>query len=328
MSKLFKLKEWLNIDEAALHFSSAIGETVEKKDIFRLALDGHLTLSVNLVNRAQARRGELVGPDGVVYYDSSALFTAELVKKIVMEGITEKADGSKEVQKSLKVSDELFLNLDDEVKSVGGIWDLSMFGGETLDLEHEYQMLTDGPEVTLEVMDGVILRRGHDACQLVESFDHNELQEGSIAQKKVIEKMIIEQSLSDEHAENLRDKYKVERKEYLENRSKNKNEEDYYPVGALPEDAVYIIKTDEILRFLSSLDDAEKEINTNLGAREKNTLLVLLATMFKQANFDCSQRGISKAIEAATEEMGVRVSDDTIRKILKQIPEALESRQK
>ena len=67
---------------------------------------------------------------------------------------------------------------------------------------------------------------------------------------------------------------------------------------------------------------------SDLNARERNTILVLLAAMCKQANFDYSQRGISKAIEAATEEMGARVSDDTIRKVLSQIPEALESRRK
>ena len=50
--------------------------------------------------------------------------------------------------------------------------------------------------------------------------------------------------------------------------------------------------------------------------------------MCQQASFDYTQRGISKAIEAATEEMGVRVSDDTIRKVLAQIPDALESRKK
>ena len=44
MSKLFKLSEWLTLDDAAKHLSTALGEPVKVADVYRLALDGHLTL--------------------------------------------------------------------------------------------------------------------------------------------------------------------------------------------------------------------------------------------------------------------------------------------
>lgn len=88
---------------------------------------------------------------------------------------------------------------------------------------------------------------------------------------------------------------------------------------------VTIDRLDKFAEFL--LDEPEKPA-IQLSSKERNTLLVLIATMCKQADFDWTERGVAGAIEAATEEMGTRVSDDTIRNILKQIPDALESRQK
>ena len=64
MSKLFKLKEWLTLDEAANYIAASIGEDVYEKDILRLVLDKHLTLSVDLVNHSQGIKCDLVGPEG------------------------------------------------------------------------------------------------------------------------------------------------------------------------------------------------------------------------------------------------------------------------
>ena len=45
---LWKLREWLTIDEAARYLSSAISQSVGGGEVLRLALDGYLKLSVNL----------------------------------------------------------------------------------------------------------------------------------------------------------------------------------------------------------------------------------------------------------------------------------------
>jgi hypothetical protein len=57
MNRLFKLKEWLTLDEAAAHISNVLGEPATVPDLFRFALDGHLTLSVDFVNHTKARKG-------------------------------------------------------------------------------------------------------------------------------------------------------------------------------------------------------------------------------------------------------------------------------
>jgi hypothetical protein len=53
VKKLLKLKEWLTVPDAARHLSILFGEAVSEADVLRLALDGHLTLSVYFVNHAR-----------------------------------------------------------------------------------------------------------------------------------------------------------------------------------------------------------------------------------------------------------------------------------
>ena len=57
MKKIYRLREWLTLDEASGHLSVVLGEPVSVAEVLRLALDRHLTLSVNLVNHAEAKPG-------------------------------------------------------------------------------------------------------------------------------------------------------------------------------------------------------------------------------------------------------------------------------
>ena len=52
---LRKLREWLTIDEAASELSTAVPENVDASDVLRLALDGHLKLSIHLPAKTTAR---------------------------------------------------------------------------------------------------------------------------------------------------------------------------------------------------------------------------------------------------------------------------------
>jgi hypothetical protein len=63
MSRLFKLKEWINVGDAAKRLSALFEENVTAADVLRLALDGHLKLSINFVNNAKARGGKIVSWD-------------------------------------------------------------------------------------------------------------------------------------------------------------------------------------------------------------------------------------------------------------------------
>ncbi|WP_157198073.1 hypothetical protein [Methylomonas sp. DH-1] len=56
-SKIFKLKRFLTLPEAAQRLSVGLGEEVKETDILQFALDGHLTLSVNFVNTTYGIQG-------------------------------------------------------------------------------------------------------------------------------------------------------------------------------------------------------------------------------------------------------------------------------
>ncbi|MDC5854531.1 hypothetical protein [Vibrio europaeus] len=65
-----------------------------------------------------------------------------------------------------------------------------------------------------------------------------------------------------------------------------------------------------------------------LAARERNTLLALIGALCEEANIDLSIRGISTSVQEITELAGVPISNETIRKIVEQVDDAMERRRK
>ncbi len=139
MSKLLKLKEWLTVNEAARHLSVLFGEDVNEADILRLALDGNMTLSVNFVNHAEAKRQKII--------------PIEDAERIV--GLR----GEMVVLGDYWTDTEVMVS-DSDVVTINGVFDLAMVGGERLDVEHKFQCLTGRPEITLTCLDGSLVRSG------------------------------------------------------------------------------------------------------------------------------------------------------------------------
>ena len=138
MSDLFKLKQWLTLENATKHLSSIFNEIVNDYDILRFALDGHLILSTNIINGADAKKYRLCTLENVPKYEMP--FKEEL--KIL----------------ALPMSDGTFLEKEDKVICINGIYDLVMLGNERLDIEQEYQMLTNGFKVELVCIEGTYLK--------------------------------------------------------------------------------------------------------------------------------------------------------------------------
>lgn len=130
MKKLFTLKEWLSLEEASTYLSACLCEPVSAADVVRLAIDGHLVVSVYFVNPVYARRGVLVPNDGSV-----------------CGGIP---FNSREI-----------LVFDNEVTRLSGVYDLPMNGGEVFDCEHKYQKLVGGPIVMMGEARGAFVRESN-----------------------------------------------------------------------------------------------------------------------------------------------------------------------
>lgn len=142
-SKFFKLKKWLKLPEAATYISEVFNEEITEADILRWALDGHLKLSVYLIHKTVARRGNIVGYEDVTWEEIPREFVFRGESFHVLE-----VNGDKlRYMESLQIDDTRFLNISHEHTTIEGLWDVPMFGCGWIDIENKYQRLTGGPEV-------------------------------------------------------------------------------------------------------------------------------------------------------------------------------------
>lgn len=286
--KLFSLKEWLSLEDAARHLSLLFDEEVTVPDVLRLGLDHRLTLSVWFVNHTYARKGKLVPlsecqmrilpnldlkdlkgwrPDRRLVTQDELTAIYPTIKEAVEAGdiyITPDAIHY--------TDDDQWLVLEKEVKSISGIWDLPVLAGEQLDIEHRYQMETGGPAITLENLEGAFVERDGVVCQLQEDFEDNQFQSGSKAYGQALEMRIFEEELSKEDASQLRNDYSEQRKKFLDGRRDRPREDRYYPAGGLPEDAVLVVRTAALREFEQAIFEQDS-VEKPLGKREETTLL-------------------------------------------------------
>ena len=325
MSKLFKLKEWFTLDETARHLSVNFGEEVTKADVLRLALDGHLVLSVDLQSTEMGHCGKLI-PIADAEFQEFEFEEGKPPSRIYGGIVLHTGDEETDV-----------LKFDDKVVRLRGVYDLPMIGGEKNEVENQYREFVGGQRISLTSLDGVFVQAGDDEfVQILEDFDDNEFQSGSAAQLDEIEALVVHEKLSDDKANMLRLKHKADRLEFLK-----KGRDDprrYYPAGGLGRDAVFVVRNESLTKFLREVaeDDGDKSLRSiedkPLGTTERNTLLTIIAVLAKEAKVpldDYSKPGKAAGyIEGLTDEFGAHVSKRAIEEHLKKIPDALATRMK
>lgn len=284
LSKLLKLKAWLTVSEAARHLSILFGEDVTEADVLRLALDRVLTLSVNFVNHAYAQRGRIKSASEATYID----FPADPAAAVKAKSPEEYQGGWMKVPKGIRLSDGSVIDLDDRVITLDGVYDLPMIGGERLDVEHRYQLLTGGPAVTLTNIDGAFVSGRDDAIfQLQAHFDDSPHSAARESKKPRC------------HPDN------------------------FYPAGGLPEDAVLVVRTDALAKVQTRLvaDEGRRGGSAELSTRERDTLLKLVVGMAIEGyRYDPNAQRNEAPGEIAGDlaKHGIELTDDTVRKWLKE----------
>lgn len=320
MSKLFKLREWLTIPEAAKRMSISFGEEVTEADVFRLALDGHLRLSVNFVNHAKARCGKPTAIEDGEWFE----FPAELVA--TLPGIPEEARGKPlRYMSGLNIDGERCLSLSDDVTTLRGVWDLPMIGGEQSDLEHEFQMLTGGPAITLTCLEGAFVE-GPDGtlCQLQESFESNPHEPGSLAALTLLESYIREEAIAPQEADELLRIHAGFRKKFRDRAASRPAKENYYPAPSLPDDAVLVVRSTALREFEESVNAAEA-VPARQSTPRDSSLIGTLAALLAAWPGGVKKIPSERELENAAELVGIRVSNTTIGKVLKMAKEAAPS---
>ena len=271
MGKLFNLKEWLTIPETARHLSIAFGEEVSEADVLRLGLDGQLQLSVNFVNHAKARCGRITTPDKA----RTVAFPADVSAAVKAKAPGEYTGGYVQMVLGPSLSTGEVIDLEDDIVTLDGVYDLPMIGGERLDIEHKYQMLTDGPAVTLSNIDGAFVE-GTDStiCQLQESYDDNEFMAGSRAQLARLNERIAEGGIDSDRAKSLLEKHAEERKVFLEKQRSDAPKNRYHPAGGLPRDVALVVRTGALRAFERDLATGQASTDDGvIRSKERTTFL-------------------------------------------------------
>ncbi len=290
MSKLFKLKEWLTLDEAANHLSSAFGEPVTVADIYRLALDNYIILSANFINLAGAKKVELIKATDLKY------------RIVIPKGIKDfPEDKCFRVPFNAKypISKEYWLkSKEPKLFMIKGLWDLPLIGDEKLTIEQLYQQKTSGLSIKEEPIKGVFVQRGNSYFQLYNNEYENE------------------------------DELNYTSECNLNEPSFSRPKTDHsYPMSLLSkQNTVLVIRMKEVTRFIQSLEEQPLE-EKPLHDKERTTLLVLLGSILNKANFNLNERGISGKIKRATESNNPPISEETVRKLIPQILSAVELKQ-
>jgi hypothetical protein len=300
LNKLFKFKEYLTLEQAAEYLTTILEEPVSVADVLQLALDKHITLSVHFVNHATARPGKIVTytVQEIAEFATARDYVEDLNWLEDLTAVFDAKAASRpcpdpipKIMCSQRLGESQWLTFTDKVVTLSGIWDLPMIGNEVHDVEFEFQALTGGPEVGLINIDGTfVVRQDGSACKLLQKNDES-------------------------------DKSAMRRERVLD---------DYFPAGGLPEDAVLVVRPSALKALEMRLTDTPETADVAaMGTREKRTNLVIIAALCKAANIDRKAPGAAKKIEALTELLGAKVSEETIKnKILDHIEEAIESRVK
>lgn len=300
MSKLFKLKEWLTVVDAARHLSIVFGEEVTEADVLRFALDGRLRLSVNFVNRAECRTGRIV-PIGEAHYkelpDISGNGTVRIYGGPVLT--------TGEVQTHV-------LELEKDIAELHGLYDLPMIGSEKLDVEHRYQILTGGPAITLQGYDGALVEGMNGLlCQLQYRYKERERRELFNAEREKVHEYVAKNNIKFDEAAKM----------MTEVVDDKRHKPTYYPRDSLPEDSVIVVRTAALADFEQSVNGTSEVMEKPLSTKERDTLLKLVIGMAMKGychSPSAAKNNAPKEISDDLAALGISVSDDTVRKYLKQ----------
>lgn len=164
MSKLFKLKEWLTIQESASHLTVLFGEDVTEADILRLALDGHLIISIRFVNQIKVYRGVVVPVGEARRKPMSNKVMQEFEKMASLYNNQPfKYEEPPLVYCGPKINDKEVFETERNPEWVKGVFDLPLISDDKAGIEHRYQLKIEGaklnmpflPYVVVEDLDGV-----------------------------------------------------------------------------------------------------------------------------------------------------------------------------
>ncbi len=166
MKKLFKLKEWLTLEDAAKRLTTSFEEEISEADCLQLALDRHITISVLL--------------DSSVY-----VIASEVIKTTQRESLAGFTVSTSDDGAIVHLLDgEQFLpnhQLDHEYEDIKrsgsvfslphGIYDLPMVGAEELDVMHTFDLAQGRSPREFVNIEGAFLNAGGRVLNVLKNYN-------------------------------------------------------------------------------------------------------------------------------------------------------------
>ena len=139
MSKLLKLKKYLTLPDATNYLSNVLEEQISLADLYELALDGHLAISIRFLKQNFATE--------TIQVSAEDLDTSQLQAEATLPANSEK-----------------------HVHCISGAYDLAMVGLEKYELRKLYHREAGLSEPMLSELNGFFVRDRNTIYQLLESI--------------------------------------------------------------------------------------------------------------------------------------------------------------
>lgn len=213
------------------------------------------------------------------------------------------------------LNDDEVIEFDDTTETLIGVFDLPLLGGDRLDVEQVYQMTTNGPHVTLQEPDGTFVRDSEGRyCQLQ---DHECDFDSPVAYSPSPGKKLVK-LMDEESGEWSGQEKRVIWKTTVIAQSKT----DYYcPAPSLPRDSVLVVRPDELMKFIQSVNGTPPTIEKLLATTERNQLLkMVLGMAIDSYGYDpmAKKNEATKQVVDDLAKLGIGIDVDTVRKYLKE----------
>ncbi|EAQ6130186.1 hypothetical protein AXA88_14920 [Salmonella enterica] len=166
MNKLFKLKEWLTLEETARRLTTSFQESVSVADCLQLALDGHIKISALIEKSKYA----ILCKDDETNNNVIYRFVDFIKNKSeIPDDIVKLAEDN--IPREMKVR-----RYGNVFRLKNGVYDLPMIGAERLDVLHLCSILQGREPATFICLDGPFLNHNDGLINIIEPFNDDNIE--------------------------------------------------------------------------------------------------------------------------------------------------------
>lgn len=293
--KMFSLKKWVTLDEAVETLSLQLSEKVTVADLYQLALDRHLKLSINLYNFTRARLGQTAPLDeancSISIYplfllQGFGIATKKEVESTSISRLIRLLLDDKDGNPDLKIIEES-RNIKDLPSAIRNYLEssqdsdrdkLATIIGESQECELSISIidlvLPDQSGVIklsedITTIDGIwdIPLLGSDELDILHNLHCQELNGAEVTLCNLAGAWL-ENPETGEFAQ-LQESYADNEYCSEEERQEYRRKPEYYPAGGLPQDATLVVRTSELQRFIDGLSEEPRSNRKTENLQQK-----------------------------------------------------------